>query len=54
MRKVLSITNLFGEQIPLDRFNIHFVGENYVIGSFKNSGFVRTFGPWDGYTVVTE
>lgn len=54
MKKVKAIKNLFGENLPIKKMEIRFVGENYVIANYKGYGFTKTYGPWDGYTVEFE
>lgn len=54
MRKVKAIRNLFGENLPIEKMEIRFVGKNYVIANYKGYGFIRNYGPWDGYIVEFE
>lgn len=54
MKKVKNIKNLFGEKLPIEKMEIRFVGEDYVIANYKGYGFVKNYGPADGYTVEFE
>ena len=54
MKKVKAIKNLFGENLPIEKMDIKFVGKDFVIATFKNFGFTRNYGPADGYTVEFE
>lgn len=53
-KTVKSITNLFGEHINLDALDIMFVGNDYVMAKQKGYGFIKMYGPADGYTVEVE
>lgn len=53
-KTVKSITNLFGEHISLDTLDIMFVGNDYVMAKQKGYGFIKMYGPADGYTVEVE
>lgn len=55
MKKVTAIiNNITNEKLPIEKMEIRFIGENYVMANFKGYGFAKTYGPWDGYTVVIE
>ena len=54
MKKVKNIKNLFGENLPIEKMDIKFVGEDFVIANYKGYGFAKTYGPADGYTVEFE
>lgn len=56
MKKVLSIKNSFGEELPLHKMDIMFVGDDMVYAKFKGTGncFAKMYGPCDGYTVTIE
>ena len=54
MKKVKAIKNWLGESLPLEKMEIQFVGENFVVANYKGFGFSRTYGPWDGYTIEFE
>ena len=56
MYKVISINNLFGEKVNLDRYNINFVGDGFVLATLKGYGrcFMARFDRSNGYTVITE
>ena len=54
MKKVIAIKDMFGKELPIEKMNIQFVGNNYVVANFKGFGFTKTYGPWDGYTVIIE
>lgn len=53
-KKVKSITNLFGEKLPIEKMDIKFIGTNYVMASYKGYGFTKVYGPADGYIVEFE
>lgn len=54
MKKIKSIKNLFGENLPLDKMEIVFVGHNYVVARPVGCGMLRTYAPYDGYKVEFE
>lgn len=54
MAKVVSVTNLFGEKLPLEKMDIHFIGDDYIIASYKGFGFAKRYATCDGYTVIIE
>ena len=54
MKKIKTIKNLFGEKLPVEKMNIQFVGENFVIANYKGFGFTKTYGPANGYVVEFE
>ena len=54
MKKVTAIRNMFGENLPIEKMDIKFVGKDFVVASYKGFGFVKTYGPCDGYTVEFE
>lgn len=54
MKTVKSIKNLSGEELNIGAMVILATGENWVTAKFKNYGFIKTFAPWDGYTVEFE
>ena len=54
MKKVIAIKDMFGKELPIEKMNIQFVGNNYVVANFKGFGFTKTYGVWDGYTVIIE
>ena len=54
MKKVRAIKNIFGENLPIEKMNIQFVGKDFVMASFKGCGFTKVYGPADGYTVEFE
>lgn len=54
MKKIKAITNIFGENLPIEKMNIQFVGNDYVIANFKGFGFTKNYGPANGYTVEFE
>lgn len=53
-KKVTSIKNLFGDELPLDKMEIIHIGKDNVLAKFKGYGFIKNYGPWDGYTVTIE
>lgn len=54
MRKVKSIKDLFGHTLSIENMDIKFVGRDYVIASYKGSGFEKLYSPCDGYIVEFE
>lgn len=54
MKKVKAIKNRFGENLPLEKMEIQFIGKNFVVANYKGFGFTKTYGPWDGYIVEFE
>lgn len=54
MKKVVSVTNILGEKLPLDKMDIKFIGDNYVLASFKGYGFIKRYSICDGYKVEIE
>lgn len=54
MKKVVSITDMLGNSLPLEKMDIKFIGEDYVIASFKGYGFTKRYASCDGYTVKIE
>lgn len=54
MKKVISITNIWGEKLPLEKMDIKFIGEDYVIASFKGYSFDKRYSSCDGYKVEIE
>jgi hypothetical protein len=54
MKKVKAIRKLSGEELPIEKMEIQFIGTNYVIANYKGYGFTKAYGPWDGYTVEFE
>ena len=54
MKKIKAIKNIIGENLPLEKMNIQFVGKDYVVANFIGFGFTKTYAPWNGYTVEFE
>ena len=54
MKKLISIKDRNGNNLPIDKMDILFVGENYCIAKYKGFGFVKTYSPADGYTVTVK
>jgi hypothetical protein len=54
MKKVKAIKTLFGENLPIEKMEILFVGTDYVLAKFKGYGFVERYAPCDGYIVEFE
>ena len=54
MKKVIAIKDMFGKELPLEKLDIQFIVDNYVMVKYKNFGFTKVYGPWDGYTVIIE
>ena len=53
MRKVISITDMWGAKLPIEKMEFWFVGEDYAIGHYKGYGFDKKYTSCNGYTVVT-
>lgn len=54
MRKVIAIKDMFGEELPIEKMEFTFVGKDHAYGHYTGYGFDKMYGPWDGYTVITE
>ena len=54
MKKVVAIKNMFGEEVKLGNYEVIHIGKDYVAMKFKNYGFIKTFAPYDGYTITIE
>lgn len=54
MRKVISIIDMWGTKLPIEKMEFLYVGKDYAIGHFKGYGFNKKYASCDGYTVVTE
>jgi hypothetical protein len=54
MKKVKAIRTVFGENLPIEKMEIRFVGTDYVVASFKGYGFFVTYAPYDGYVIEFE
>jgi len=52
MKKIVSITDLFGDPVDLSIYDIIHIGTDYVVVKFKKHGFVQRFASCDGYTVI--
>lgn len=54
--KVVSITDLFGDKLPIDKMDFYFVDPDNCIASFKGYGncFAKNYRACDGYTIITE
>lgn len=53
MYRVISITR-WGETIDLSKYNINFVGKDFVFATPKGCGFMTRFDKSNCYTVITE
>ena len=53
MRKVVSIKNFMGVEIPLDDIQFIWVGADRAMGRRKDSCFCTMYSKADGYTVTT-
>ena len=53
-RKVISITDIWGNKLPIEKMEFWFVGEDYAIGHYKGYGFDKKYASYNGYTVITE
>ena len=54
MKKVKAIRNMFGENLPIEKMDIKFVGDDFVVATYKGFGFLKTYGPADGYKIEFE
>ena len=54
MKKVLEISDLFGNKVNLNKMEILATGKDWVVAKFVDFGFTKTFSPCDGYKVVFE
>ena len=54
MKKVKAIIDNFGNNLPIEKMDIKFVGDDYVMANFKGFGFTKVYGPADGYVVEFE
>lgn len=52
--RVVSITDFWGEKLPVEKMEFWYVDENSAIGNFKGYGFGKKYASYDGYTVITE
>lgn len=52
--KVVSITDLWGNKLSIEKMEFLFVGKDYAIGNYQGFGFMKNYASCDGYTVVTE
>lgn len=53
-RVVVSIKDLEGNELPLDKMEFWYVGEDFAIGHYKGYGFDKRYEAYDGYTVITK
>lgn len=53
-RKVISIRDMWGEKLPIEKMEFWFVGKDCAIGHYKGFGFDKNYTSADGYTVITE
>lgn len=56
MKKVVSIKNWCGEELPLDKMDILWIDENCVYAKYKGYGncFAKMYHACDGYTVTIQ
>ena len=54
MKKVKAIKNLLGENLPIEKMEILFVGADYVLAKYKDYGFMKRYAPYDCYTIEFE
>lgn len=52
--KVISITDMWGNPLPIENMEFWFIGKNYAIGHFKGYGFDKRYSSCNGYTVITK
>ena len=52
--RVVSITDMGGNKLPIEKMEFWFIGKNYAIGHYKGYGFDKKYASYDGYTVITE
>lgn len=53
-KTVVKITDLFGNELPIEKMEFLFVGEDWATGNFKGFGIMRTYNKANGYTVITK
>ncbi len=54
MRKVISIRDMWGNSLPLDKMEFIHVDEHNCLARYKGYGFIKNYQACDGYTVITE
>ena len=54
MKKLISITDCNGNNLPIEKMDILFIGENYCIAKYKGFGFVKTYSLANGYAVTVK
>ena len=52
--KLISIVDMWGEPLPIEKMEFWFVGKDFAIGHYKGYGFAKRYDKCDGYTVTTE
>lgn len=53
--ELVSIKDLEGNELPLDKMEFWFIGEDFAIGHYKGyAGFDKRYEACDGYTVITK
>ena len=52
MKKVIAIKDINGNNLPIDKMEIIFVGKNFVTAKYKGFGIVKTYGAFDGYEIL--
>ena len=52
--RVVSISDMWGNKLPIEKMEFWFVGEDYAIGRYKGYGFDTKYASYGGYTVITE
>lgn len=52
--RVVSISDMWGDKLPIEKMEFWFVGKDYAIGHYKGYGFDKKYASHDGYTVITE
>lgn len=54
MKKVISITDMWGNSLPLDKMEVIHADENNCLARYKGFGITKNYRACDGYTVITE
>lgn len=54
MYKVISIWDIMGKELPIDKMEFIHVDEHNCLARYKNSGFIQNYQACDGYTVIIK
>ena len=53
-KQVVKIIDNFGNELPIEKMEFLFVGEDYAYGNFKGYGFATMYSKAGNYTVITK